>query len=295
MAEPTQLDEREPRVQSVARAIRILLAVGQSPSGLKGSQIAAATGLPKQATYHLVHTLVTTGMITRNERGLYVLGLRIGTLAEGFRRQLAPPEHLAPVVRRISSETGETAYASGWWNGEIVTLATSPGMSPVLASEVPHGTYTDSHARASGKLLLAFAAEDTRSRYLSSHELTARTKMTITVLPKLYKEFDRIREAGYALDCEEYSQGLCCIAVPIDAGSLPYALTVSAPVDRFRKNFTQYLETILGIARGISGSQRDSKRQELVNAGLSKAEEQAAGPKKIVRHRPGRPRAAPRR
>jgi len=252
----TDKDPREPRVQSVGRAVSILMAVAQSPSGLKGSEIVVSADLPKQATYHLVHTLVTTGLLTRNEHGLYVLGLRVGTLAEAFRRQLAPPEHLAPIIRRISSETGETAYASGWWNGEIVTLTTSRGTNPVQASEVPHGTFGDAHARASGKLLLTFASEDSRSRYLSSHPLMSRTQHTITSLPKLYDEFAKIRKQGYAVDSEEFSPGLRCIAVPIDHGSLPYALTLSAPIDRFKRNFAMYLETMLKIAADLSGARR---------------------------------------
>lgn len=244
----------------MARAISVLMAVAHSRSGLKGSEIVLAAQLPKQATYHLVHTLVTTGMLTRNEQGRYVLGLRIGTLAEAFRRQLAPPEHLAPILRRISSETGETAYASGWWNGEIVTLATSRGTHPVQASEIPHGTYSDAHARAAGKLLMAFASTETCLQYLIAHPLTKRTRNTITSLPRFRKELEKIREQGYAIDNEEYLVGVSGISVPIDQGSLPYALTLSVPADRFKRNLNRHLKTILEIASNLSGARRAYKK-----------------------------------
>lgn len=166
--------EPAPRVQSVDRAMRILFAVAQSKDGLKAAEVVASTGLPRQACYHLLHTLVATGILTRSGPGKYVLGLRVGMLIEGFKRQLAPPEHLAPVVRKIAEETGETAYASGWWDGEIVTLVTARGTSSVQAIEVSHGTYFDAHARASGKLLLAYSSEQVRTDYLSSHRLSPR-------------------------------------------------------------------------------------------------------------------------
>src|SRR5262249_46699385 len=109
-----ETDLRQPRVQSVDRAVRILLAVAHSAEGLKAVDIGKVTDRPKQATYHLVHTLVTTGMLRRTDRGNYALGLGVSTLVDAFSRQLDPPEYLGPLVRRIASETGETTYASGW-------------------------------------------------------------------------------------------------------------------------------------------------------------------------------------
>jgi DNA-binding IclR family transcriptional regulator len=242
-----------PRVQSVDRAMRILFAVAQSQDGLKAAAVVAATGLPRQACYHILHTLVTTGALTRSSVGKYVLGLRVATLVEGFRRHLAPPEYLAPVARRAAEATGETAYASGWWEGEIVTLVTARGTNSVQAMEVAHGTYSDAHARASGKLLLAFAAEPVRAGYLASHKLNRRTKTTITTRPALQAEFDKIRKQGYATDLEEFSAGLCCLAVGIGGGTQPpFTLTVSAPSERFEKNFKTYLAAMQRIASELS-------------------------------------------
>ena len=241
-----------PRVQSVDRAMRILFCIAQSSDGLKAAEVVAATGLPRQACYHLLHTLVATRILTRSGPGKYVLGLRVGTLIEGFKRQLAPPEYLAPVVRRIAEQTGETAYASGWWDGEIVTLVTAPGTNSVQAIEITHGTYFDAHARASGKLLLAYSSEQLRTDFLSGHRLNPRTKNTITTLPRLYEEFEQIKAAGYATDLEEFSQGLCCLAVGIGGGTQPFALTMSAPSDRFEQMFETYLRVMKTIANEFS-------------------------------------------
>jgi IclR family transcriptional regulator, acetate operon repressor len=249
----TERKLRMPRVQSVARAIDILTAVARSVDGLRIPQIIAATKLPKQATQHLVHTLETMGMLTRKERDLYILGLRNGVLADAFRRHLGPPEYLSPLIRRIANETGETAYASGWFDGEIVNLASAKGRTAVQAIEVTHGTYGDAHARASGKVLLAFADEAQRSEYISAHPLTARTVNTIVQLPQLYAEFERIRKEGFARDLEEYSLGLSCVAVPIDVGAAPFALTVSAPVERFKERWESYLATMNATLASVMG------------------------------------------
>src|SRR5687768_16068852 len=103
--------ESRPRVQSAARAIAILLAIGRSDTGLSANEISEQVGIGRQATYHLLHTLVGAGVVTRDDRNRHLLGLRVGVLVQGFERQLAPSEHLGPVVRQLAYETGETAYA----------------------------------------------------------------------------------------------------------------------------------------------------------------------------------------
>ncbi len=136
-----------PRVQSVARAISILVAVAESPNGLKAMEIAARLGLGRQGTYHLLHTLVGCGMLARNQQNRYVPGLQVAILSDAFVRHLAPPEHLAPLVRQVAAETRETAYAVGWRDGEIVNLVSAPGSNAIQAMTVPQG-YHPVRARA---------------------------------------------------------------------------------------------------------------------------------------------------
>lgn len=240
--EATHGADRKVRVQSVARAVKILLTVAQSHHGIKAIDIGRSAGLPRQATYHLLHTLVATGMLTQSGPGRYVLGLRAGSLGEAFRRQLVPQQHLAPLVRQVALGTGETAYASGWRDGEILNLTSWRGSNPVQAAEVAEGSFGFAHARASGKVLLAFASEEVRSHYLATHSLEPKTSRTIGEISKFHDELDRVRAHGYAIDNEEFCLGLCCIAVPLDGGASPFSLTLAAPTDRFADNFQQYLE-----------------------------------------------------
>jgi IclR family transcriptional regulator, acetate operon repressor len=241
--------EPKPRVQSALRTISIVLAIADSSNGLKVKEILERLGLSRQVTYHLIHTLQSTGIIRKNENNRYVLGLAAATIAEGFRRQLAPPEHLAPRVRAIVAATGETAYAGGWVDGEIVALATAPGASPVGAAQVPQGFSGYAHARASGKLLLAYAEPAVCKAYLEKHPLEARTANTITDSGVLMEEFERIRARGYSLDEEEFHEGLRCLAVPVAGLGGRFALGISVPRERFEANFERYLEALLSVAR----------------------------------------------
>jgi IclR family transcriptional regulator, acetate operon repressor len=239
-----------PRVQSAARAVNIMLAVAQSDSGLTTREISEQVGIGRQAVYHLLHTLVATGMLTRTEGNRYVLGLRVATLASGFSRQLAPSEHLGPLVRTLAQRTGETAYAAGWWSGEIATLTIARGTNAVQAAEVPQGYVGNAHARASGKLLLAFATPDVRREYLDSHALEPSGPNTIVDRAGLERELDHIREQGYSVDDEEFARGLACFAVPLDAGRSPFVVAVSGPHERVLRERERYL----GIMREVVDS-----------------------------------------
>lgn len=245
----TEHDVPRPRIQSVARAASLLMHIASVDEGVSPKQIAGALGLSIQTVYHLLHTLTDAGFVCRNQQHLYVLGLSIGTLAQAFSRQLAPPEHLAPLIRLIARETGETAYVAGWWNGRVTAFGVARGTNPVQVAEVAHGFSRDAHARGSGKLLLAYASATVRDGYLESHALTRRTSHTLTSRAALEKEFQRIREQGHAFDREEFVEGLSCIAVPLDAGRSPFALGLSAPTERFERQWEKYLEVLLRTAK----------------------------------------------
>lgn len=250
---PDGAARQRPRVQSAARAVGILLAIAESESGLTTKEISDRVEISRQATYHLLHTLAAAGMVARGDHGRYVLGMRVGVLAEGFKRQLVPAEHLAPIVRRLTQETGETAYASGWWNGEITTLTSARGTRPVQAADVPQGYSGHAHARASGKLLLAYAAPEVRDRLVGSQRLARVTPKTIVSRKALDDELEAIRERGYATDDEEFSLGLSCIAVPFEKGRSPFVLALSAPRERIVEHGDEYLETMRRLVAEVSG------------------------------------------
>jgi DNA-binding IclR family transcriptional regulator len=216
---------------------------------LKVKDITDKFGLSRQVTYHLIHTLNATGIIRKNENNRYVLGLAAVAIAEGFHRQLAPPEHLALRVRSVVAGTEESSYAGGWIDGEIVALATARGQSPVGAAQVPQGYSGHAHARAIGKLLLALSDSEFCEAYLDSHPRIARTTKTITDREELMHEFERIRAQGYAVDNEEFHEGIRCLAVPVEGMGGRFALGISVPSGRFESNFEHYLAVLTNAAR----------------------------------------------
>jgi IclR family transcriptional regulator, acetate operon repressor len=152
-------------------------------------------------------------------------------------------------VRSIVAAIAETAHAGGWVDGEIVALATAAGHAPVAAAKVPQGYSGYAHARAAGKLLLALVDPSLRDAYLAKHPLERRTNNTIVDRERLEKELEEIRARGYAVDNEEFYEGLQCLAVPVEGLGGRFVLGISVPKERFEKKFDKYLAALLNAAR----------------------------------------------
>jgi IclR family transcriptional regulator, acetate operon repressor len=237
----------KPRLQSVARAASVLNAIARSPGGLTAQELSATTGLSRATTYHLVQTLVAVGYLASGPEHRYRLAVGVSPLVEAFGRHVVPQD-LVPLARSLAQRTGETAYVAARDGAELVLLCSVPGYHRVSVSNSPVGPIGHGHARASGKLLLALAPDDARERYLAANPLKRMTRATITTRDELLKEFDRIREAGWACDVEEFHDGVCCFAAPLAGGAAPYALVLSAPKTRFEAHREEYLDAVLGTA-----------------------------------------------
>jgi DNA-binding IclR family transcriptional regulator len=243
---------RRPRVQSVARAAAILRVVATSEVGLTAPEIARAVELSRPTTYHLLHTLRDEGLLLRGGHREYRLGFGVGTLAQAFARQLAPPEPLLPYLRALAARTGETAYVCTWSDAGLVLLATTPGHHPVTVGTGHIGLLEYSGARAAGRVLLARLSAESRAAFLARHPLEPRTSRTIVEPAAFEHELEKVRAQGYAIDHEEFSDGVCCVAAALDAGAAPFALSLSAPRDRFEEREDEYRDTILALAAAAS-------------------------------------------
>ncbi|WP_165814439.1 IclR family transcriptional regulator [Pararhodobacter oceanensis] len=244
VAVETEKTRNKPRVQSVSRAASILFCVAESPSGLKAAEIRERTGLPTQATYHLLQSLEVIGLLRRSAEHNYVLGLRVGDLIDGFREHFSCPEELRSLVRRIARRSGETSYASGWFDGDLVSLHLALGSHPVRAAVASRHLGGHVHARASGKLLLALSDEASRAAFFSSCDFEPLTEHTLTSEAALRREFEEILRDGYAVDREEYAIGLTCLAVPVSLGGDTYAICVSVHTQRMAERFDEVKEII---------------------------------------------------
>lgn len=250
------------RVQSVERAARLLMIIASAPEHERTvKHLVGKMGTSVPTMYHLLNTLVDARLLTRDRRRQYHLGVAVSHLAESYYRQSQPPLELVEPLRMITEATGESAYLSGWRHGGLEILAESSGTHAVRVMDLKPGFHRAAHARASGKVLLAFATVEERERYLAIHPLDRLTDKTITQPQDLLAELEGICSAGYAREEEEFCDGVACLSVPIiDDGFLVGAYTVSAPIERYRMFKEAYLKELIMAAKqvGTTGELRAS-------------------------------------
>jgi DNA-binding IclR family transcriptional regulator len=208
-------------------------------------ELAQEIDTPLPTTYHLLKTLVDLGALVKFEREGYRLGPAIGALSDSYLEQGEPLRILEPAVRDLAKITGETTYMTAWRSGKIEVVVTVSSSRPVRVAPLGHGSQSYAHARASGKVMLAFARPSLREEYLYNNPLEKITPVTIDNSEILEGELREIVKRGYATDLEEYAPDVSCLSVPVLAsGHLIAALTVSAPTIRFNTEFDTLLSQI---------------------------------------------------
>jgi IclR family acetate operon transcriptional repressor len=251
------------RIQSVARAARLLLWVADQPHGASAKEIATSQGLALPTTYHLLNTLVDEGLLAKDVHRHYILGRTGAILAQAYLRGKAVPDSLLAALRELARRTGETSYLADWGEHEIRVLASVEGSRMLRVAEVGSGVYEHGHARANGKLLLAYARPELREAYLRAHPLVPLTEATICDRPALDRELARIRERGYAYDEQEFAGGVKCVAAPLlQNGQLIAALGLSVPAARMDKNRAELTKVLLEVAAAATADTRAAPELE---------------------------------
>jgi len=226
-----------------------MLVASDPERGWKARVIAAEMGATVPSTYHLVNTLVDAGLLSVDDEGRYSLGVGVARLAAAYYEQRVPPPEILGPLRRLVQRTGETSYFSAWRNGDMEVIVDLRGTRPARVVDLHAGFHGAAHARASGKVLLAFGTPNQRERYFESIGLAARTSRTITDPDVLRNTLDRVRAEGYGAEHGELFEGVGCLSVPITDEDVLYgAYTVSAPLARLETSLDEYLQELWAAA-----------------------------------------------
>lgn len=219
-------------IRSVDRAVAILdLLAAEGWSA--GAEVARALGVHRSTALRLLATLERHGLVERDQRtAKYRLGGRLVQLASAARGEGDLRVAARPVCAALARRLGETVTLDVLDGDEIVPIEQASGSTSVVSISWL-GTRSPAHCTASGKVILAFAPETVRARYLA-RPLERRTAHTIVDRGELEAELTAAAATGFARTAEELEVGLSAIAVPVRAagGEVVAALDVSGPAHR---------------------------------------------------------------
>lgn len=229
---PSRTRERR-SVQSVDRALDLLEGLAGADGETSITALALRTGLHVSTAHRLLATLLRRGYVRQNpDTSRYYAGAKLATLTEGRSRYGELRLRARSLLAALAESTRETANLSVLDDNAAVYLETVPGPQMVrLFTTV--GNRVPLHATGSGKALLAWLPAPRREAILERIELSQHTSHTISDATVLRRALEEIRERGYAVDDEEFDEGVRCVAVPVGPLGAPLAaISVSGPASR---------------------------------------------------------------
>ncbi|NLE75266.1 MAG: IclR family transcriptional regulator, partial [Chloroflexi bacterium] len=216
-----------------------------------------ALGLHKATTYRLLQTLRARGLVEQDAiTGNYRLGLHLYELGI---RVIAPADLVYVArddLRDLALHTGESATVAVLNGRHAVTILKAEGSQVGGVAQVL-GRAQQAHGTANGKVLLAHLPPEQLEARLAEVELEQFTPRTITDFRRLCDHLAQVRRQGYALDCEETTQGVNCAAAPIRdlSGLVVAAIGVSGSTARL--DWTHSLHTVQEV---VATADRISRR-----------------------------------
>ncbi len=244
------------RIQAIERAVAILSAFSAEEPELGVSDLAARLGLHKSTVHRFVVNLEAAGFLERaRATARYRLGLRIFELGGLVLKQMNLWEEALPYLEWLVAESGETGHLAVFAGGEAVYIEKVEARRSLrIPSAIGRGY--PAHATSLGKVLLAHLEDASAvDDLVAERGLAKLAPNTITDPDRLRVELHSVRDRGYAVDDEEYEEGLRCIGAPIvgHTGQVVAAIGMGGPVTRVTPERVDELGSlVMEAAEGLS-------------------------------------------
>lgn len=203
-----------PPIRAVEHCLKLIDALSANAQARGVTELSGELHLAKSTVYRLLQTLAGRDYVVQDPAtGRYRLGLRLLELGAIVSDHLTIRTVTQPHLQRLMEETKETVHL-GLLEGREVVYADKIESPQTIRMYSRVGRQSPLHCTALGKALLAYQPEQALQDLLRA-DLRRYTSRTITAPGRLRAELRRVRQEGYALDNEEFEEGLRCIAAPI--------------------------------------------------------------------------------
>jgi len=230
--------------------------VANQNTGMTYAEIVGTTGLPKSSVHRALKELTQMGYLyfspdTKKYRG----SMRLAAIGADVMANFDLREHTHPYLLELHRETEHTSN-TGIRDGRVgvfIDKIESKDYGIKLFSEV--GKTFPLHCTSLGKVLLAWGSPDITEALLEG-PLEPATENTITDPQKLIEELKAVRHKGYAVDYEEITRGIMCVAAPVCGvnGDVVCAISITFPSYIYHdRGMEPEIEAVTRYAAELSG------------------------------------------
>lgn len=219
---------------------------------LSVSEIAAALGGDKGNTHRLLGVLSDRGYLRKDDHTRrYEVTPKLVALSGAILRNLDLASIAAPICDDLVARFGESMHAAQVTQHSVVyVLQRQASMRVSVNTEV--GAQAPLHCTATGKAVLAQLPENEVAHWVNE-PFERYTRRTHHDLDQLLVDLRQVRSRGYALDDEELTADVRCVAAPVFAidGTVYGCIGMSGPAHRFD------MGTMVDAASAIIAAARD--------------------------------------
>lgn len=223
------------------KASDLIDCLGQAGEPVSLAFVRSALDMPKSSTHRLLAELVGLGIVRRTEDGRYSLGPRLLYWGEAAGDTFDMRSVAEPSMRRLRDEVGESVHLYVR-DGDTRTCIAAVEARHELRPFIQLGRPLPLRAGAAGKLLLAFADDETQRSELR------RARTTSAEYPNapgadLGDQLERLRVERWAVSVGERENGVAAAATPIvdTRDRVVAALCISGPTTRLNVDRLQAL------------------------------------------------------
>ena len=235
------------KLSSLEKSLKVIDLLAENQKGLSLSAISQALQIPSSTAHHILSIFLSHGYVSKDpETKRYSLGFKFVSISKSILENLDVRQIAHDYLVKLHEKCRESVFLAVLRDSKIAYIDRINYLSGLsLATNV--GFTTEPHATAGGKVLLSGLTRKEVERIYGSRRLRRYGKNTITTLHELFKELEKVRQQGYAIDDEEYYDGVRCVGAPIRAGGkIIAALSITGSV--FSMTMERINEELVALA-----------------------------------------------
>jgi acetyl-CoA synthetase len=224
--------------------LKVLNFLAKRPEGVSSAEVAQLLGKSLHTAYYLLNSLCLEGFAEHAGDHKYYLKIHRNPPTQAI--SSATAEVLHESMADLTRATRCRAYLWVYEQDHLRLEDTQGHQGQPKHMAVGQILRGETHATASGKLMLSRFTRVELRKYLRRSGLQPFTAHTITDLEHLEAELEEVRRSGVAFSREEYLEGWYGVAAPVapKAGgqTLIGTLGIAVPKRRFAKEYEQLLK-----------------------------------------------------
>lgn len=204
------------RNTSIGKAYMILERLAKKPYEMSALELGQVTGLNRSTVHRILNILIDNTMVVQNPTTKkYSIGPGSYRIGSAFLNKQPNIGDIYGELEKLAAKTKQSIGYAILIENKILSIFEVESYQPVqIGYKV--GAYYPIHCGAYGKCIMAYYEPyEELKEIVYSTNLKKNAPNTITDPEELLKEYEKVREQGYAISDEENMKGLVGIGVPV--------------------------------------------------------------------------------